>query len=211
MIQQQSTTISNAAQPPPRLHPKKRKFDLSELENDHQPTTSKFVSTASSSSSACNNQNVSMCAPQTTGMTVICQKNDHNGGSETTNFLNYPALNQNQMTKCDAQQFVKKSYNSPTSNSKAIAASSQQQNAPLMVVEQELVDLKEWCNHRVLAKQKDFYVPGVIRPTNLPNSVLVNLDYPEAQQQLFQDIFAVGRFDVISDASPSLSDVRILI
>ena len=75
--------------------------------------------------------------------------------------------------------------------------------------DQDLVDLKEWCNHRVLAKRKEIYVPGVIRPTELPNSVLVELDYPEGQQQLYHDIFASGRYDVISDASPSLSDIVI--
>lgn len=70
-----------------------------------------------------------------------------------------------------------------------------------------LVDLKEWCNQRVLAKRKDFYVPGVTRPTTLPNSVLVELDYPEGQQQLYQDIFGNGKFDVICDAAPCLSEV----
>lgn len=69
------------------------------------------------------------------------------------------------------------------------------------------VDLKEWCNQRVLAKRKDYYVPGVTRPTNLPNSVLVELDFPEGQQQLYQDIFASGKFDVIGDAPPPLNEV----
>jgi len=125
---------------------------------------------------------------------------------------------------------------SPLTNSstKAIAGSSQQQMqivaqqqqqqqaqiapppAPLLTTiaaaaDQELVDLKEWCNHRVLAKRKDIYVPGVIRPTDFPSSVLVELDFPEGQQQLYQDIFASGRFDVISDASPSLNDVSLLL
>lgn len=71
----------------------------------------------------------------------------------------------------------------------------------------DLVDLKEWALHRVLAKRKEIYVPGVIAPSNSPSSVLVKLDYPEGQQQLYQDIFATGRFDVISDRVPSLSDV----
>lgn len=75
------------------------------------------------------------------------------------------------------------------------------------VEQADLVDLKEWATHRVLAKRKDFYVPGAIAPTNLPRSVLVKLDFPEGQQQLYQDIFASGRFDVISDRVPSLSDV----
>lgn len=78
------------------------------------------------------------------------------------------------------------------------------------VEQADLVDLKEWAGHNVLAKRKDIYVPGVIVPTNLPSSVLVALKYPEGQQQLYQDIFSSGRFDVISDRVPSLSDVRII-
>lgn len=70
------------------------------------------------------------------------------------------------------------------------------------------VDLKEWCNQRVLAKRKDFFVPGVTRPSNMPNCVLVALDYPEGQQQLYQDIFASGKFDVISDAPPPINEVN---
>lgn len=103
------------------------------------------------------------------------------------------------------------SVNSPATNHlKAIAPSSQQQvvTAHQAPVEQaDLVDLKEWASHHVLAKRKDIYVPGVIVPTNLPSSVLVALKYPEGQQQLYQDIFSSGRFDVISDRVPSLSDV----
>lgn len=75
------------------------------------------------------------------------------------------------------------------------------------VEQADLVDLKEWANHHVLAKRKDIYYPGVIAPTNLPSSVLVALRYPEGQQQIYQDIFSSGRFDVISDRVPSLSDV----
>lgn len=73
----------------------------------------------------------------------------------------------------------------------------------------DLIDLKEWVAHPVLAKRKDIYVPGEIAPSNLPNSVIVKLKHPEGQQQLYQDIFASGRFDVISDRVPSLSDVRL--
>lgn len=70
-----------------------------------------------------------------------------------------------------------------------------------------LVDLREWCNQRVLAKRKDYFVQGVTRPTNLANSVLVELDFPEGQQQLYQDIFGSGKFDVIGDAPPCLNEV----
>lgn len=93
---------------------------------------------------------------------------------------------------------------------KAIVTSSQNayHQAPSSMEHQDpCVDLKEWCNQRVLAKRKEFYVPGVTRPSNLQNCVLVALDYPEGQQQLYQDIFASGKFDVISDAPPPVNEV----
>lgn len=103
---------------------------------------------------------------------------------------------------------------------KAIVTSSQVMTAYQPSIEQHhhqqqqqqdsLVDLKEWCNQRVLAKRKDYYVPGVTRPTHYPNSVLVELDFPEGQQQLYQDIFATGKFDVIGDAPPPLNEVKVL-
>jgi hypothetical protein len=58
-----------------------------------------------------------------------------------------------------------------------------------------------------LAKRKDVYVPGVIRPVAVKNSILVEFDHPEGCKQVYNDIFMTGRFDIISDASPSISDV----
>jgi hypothetical protein len=98
---------------------------------------------------------------------------------------------------------------------KAIMTSSQVVTTYQPSIEQQhqqsqqdsLVDLREWCNQRVLAKRKDYYVPGVTRPTRYSNSVLVELDFPEGQQQLYQDIFASGKFDVIGDAPPPQNEV----
>lgn len=63
----------------------------------------------------------------------------------------------------------------------------------------------------MLAKRKDIYVPGVIRSSDIANSVLVELDHPEGQREIYHDIFSSGRFDVISDASPSISDVSLIV
>lgn len=46
MIQQ---SVNVQAPPPPRLHPKKRKFDLSELEDDHQQQSSSVAAATISS------------------------------------------------------------------------------------------------------------------------------------------------------------------
>jgi hypothetical protein len=101
---------------------------------------------------------------------------------------------------------------------KAIVTSQTAYQSPLVELQQQpqespaispCVNLKAWCNQRVLAKRKDFYVPGVTRAsTNLPNCVLVALDFPEGQQQLYQDIFASGKYDVISDAAPPPNEVN---
>lgn len=103
------------------------------------------------------------------------------------------------------------SFSSTSNHTKAIAPSSLQQVVTTLqqapVEQADLVDLKEWVGHHVLAKRKNYYVSGVIVPTSSPSSVLVELKYPEGQRQLYQDIFSSGRYDVISDRVPSLTDV----
>lgn len=69
------------------------------------------------------------------------------------------------------------------------------------------IDLSEWCGHRVLAKHQDVFVAGSIRSIGAHNSVLVELDHPEGSRQMYYDILGNGRFDVVSDASPSVNDV----
>lgn len=71
----------------------------------------------------------------------------------------------------------------------------------------DTLDLTQWANHRVLAKQGDFFVPGCIRTAITANSILVELNHPEGATQVYHDVLGSGRFNVISDASPSVSDV----
>lgn len=71
----------------------------------------------------------------------------------------------------------------------------------------DTLDLSEWCNHRVLAKQEDIYVAGIIRSVDENNTILVEFDYPEGTRQYYYNVLGGGRFDVISDASPSAGDV----
>lgn len=47
--------------------------------------------------------------------------------------------------------------------------------APSVARKQPSIDLSEWCDHRVLAKQGDYYYPGVIRQAIGTNvSILYN-------------------------------------
>lgn len=73
--------------------------------------------------------------------------------------------------------------------------------------EQSQLDLSEWCNHRVLARQEDIYVAGIIRSIDASNTILVEFDYPEGTQQSYYDVLGNGRFDIIGDASPSVGDI----
>lgn len=84
-----------------------------------------------------------------------------------------------------------------------------QQNQLLLSNESSMdtLDLTQWANHRVLAKQGDYFVAGCIRTAITTNSVLIELNHPEGATQVYHDVLGSGRFDVISDASPSVSDV----
>lgn len=79
--------------------------------------------------------------------------------------------------------------------------------APASASNEECLDLSEFCNNRVLAKHHDFYVTGVIRSVGPSNAILVELDHPEGTRQMYYDILGNGKYDVVSDASPSVNDV----
>jgi hypothetical protein len=89
---QQTTNVQ-----PPRLHPKKRKFDLSELEDDHQSTAT----------SVCNNQTTIPAPPTTsTGSTLSYHKSvetnhglNGNGSHQVVTSGNYLPYNPTIMTQ----------------------------------------------------------------------------------------------------------------
>ncbi|XP_050672415.1 uncharacterized protein LOC126970509 [Leptidea sinapis] len=70
------------------------------------------------------------------------------------------------------------------------------------------IDLSEWRDHRVLAKQRGIYIPGVIRQVD-GCKVIVELDGQESDPVEYSDIFGANKYDVISDASPQLSHLLI--
>jgi len=75
------------------------------------------------------------------------------------------------------------------------------------------VDLQEWTNHRVLAKKDGVYLPGLIRQATSNGDVWIEFDYAgEGQRYVsFKDVLNTSKYDVISDASPSLSQVSCII
>lgn len=111
MIQQ----TTNAPQPP-RLHPKKRKFDISELEDDHQPATPSYVST-----SVCNNpvtlsaQPVPVTPSSTYAYQPIHGQNGNGSSHHVVSSGSYAAYNPTVMTQVvkntvDVQQVIKKQF-----------------------------------------------------------------------------------------------------
>lgn len=68
------------------------------------------------------------------------------------------------------------------------------------------VNLADWRNHRVLAKHGGLYLPGVIKRADR-GRVTVELDGRGSELVTFDDVFGVGKFDVIGDASPSVDSV----
>lgn len=110
---QQTTNVH-----PPRLHPKKRKFDLSELEDDHQPMTPSFVSTSS-----CNNSVTFSAPPVSTASTSLAYQKSHelnhgqngNGSHQVVTSGNYTPYNSTVMTQVvkntgEAQQVTRKQF-----------------------------------------------------------------------------------------------------
>lgn len=70
------------------------------------------------------------------------------------------------------------------------------------------IDLSEWRDHRILAKQRGLYIPGVIRQAE-GCKVIVELDGQENDPVEYSDIFGINKYDIISDASPQLSHLLI--
>lgn len=71
------------------------------------------------------------------------------------------------------------------------------------------IDLREWMDHRVLAKKDQVYLPGKIRQAGCNGEVWVEFDHFEGKMVVFSDVLYSGKYNVISDASPSLQQIHI--
>ncbi|KAK9511479.1 hypothetical protein O3M35_000125 [Rhynocoris fuscipes] len=69
------------------------------------------------------------------------------------------------------------------------------------------IDLKEWVDNHVLAKQDHAYLPGVIRQAGPNGEVWVEFDHYQGKLVIFTDVLNSGKYDIISDASPSAGQV----
>lgn len=100
----------NVQAPPPRLHPKKRKFDLSELEDDHSATT-----TATSTIVTTINNPVTISSPPEK-IALLYKTTDSNGSQlQPHNYATYSNTHHNIVTQVvkntgEAQQIIKRQY-----------------------------------------------------------------------------------------------------
>lgn len=75
------------------------------------------------------------------------------------------------------------------------------------------LDLSDWCDTRVLAKYEKMgvYVPGVIKQAKSPLEVLIEFESIEAGLTQTYNVISeeAHRLDIVSDASPSISDIMV--
>lgn len=161
--------------------PKKRKFDLSQLEecdpvSDPLPPVQKQCNTSCVAS-------VVVVPPQS--MAVDYSRLD---GFDRTNYADVPVIVEDRSERNEEVTFTTNGHNETSRLD---------------------VDLQEWADHRVLAKREGFYLPGLIRQATINGDVWIEFDYSDESQRyvLFKDVLNASKYDVISDASPSLSQV----
>lgn len=244
-----TTMIANTNQPPPRLHPKKRKFNPAELEEMEPTTPCSMPMNNGSGNSSCIGTLKDVLAPD--GHATTSTANHHSSLSDAKNSsveiiyppattstlktitkvtvstvpqsqsdMNFPSddCNKRNASVAYATQFQSGGHSNYSNSGNIMETNSQCQqyqsmqtssSSSLLSTENtaDYLDLSEWCNHRVLAKQKDFYATGIIRSVERSNAVIVEFDHPEGSQITYYDVFGSGRFDIISDASPSANDV----
>ncbi|KAL0275511.1 UNVERIFIED_CONTAM: hypothetical protein PYX00_003340 [Menopon gallinae] len=83
------------------------------------------------------------------------------------------------------------------------------QRKMVSVPRNDSINLTEWCGHRVLAKRDKVYLPGVIKRADNSGELWVKFDYYENDFAVFSDVLGRGRYDIISDASPSVGQVSL--
>lgn len=237
---------ANSGQPAPRLiHPKKRKFDAAEFEDNKQGQSMSATTFKNGNSLippplsvSCTFQNrivensgaiIAVTASSIPSMLITDMKHMVNGQQSenvlmSNNTKHFKVQNQATITPINAgsvQLGPQISYQPICIRSISSAAPTKPSNSGTYSVpqiattsghsqvlhEEDIIDLSEWCNHRILAKRKDHYASGVIRSCDGKDKIHVEFDPPNGGTQIYQNIFNVGRFDIVSDASPSISDV----
>lgn len=226
----QFSEVNSGQQVSRLIHPKKRKFDVTEFEeNTQSQSSSKNGDTLSLSCSFQNRTTersdavVSVSSGSIPSM-LITDTQHMTNGLQSENILisshkkHIKVQNQPKITPYNTsseqsgsqiicQPLCMRSTNSTASLKAGTYGVTKLSASPQVLNEEDLIDLREWCNHRVLAKQKDHYVSGVIRSCDEKDKIHVEFDPPNGGTFVYHNIFNTGQFDIVSDASPSISDV----
>jgi hypothetical protein len=179
IIQKETSAIMSA-----RKLPKKRKFDPSELEETDKPLmTENHVSS------------VVVMPPQSIAVDYSCLSTAKYQDME-------------RRTSYDMPPVIKIEDRSEPKESEVpnvmMSGSERRMNG------RTDIDLGEWTDHRVLAKREQYYYPGKIRQAGCNGEVWVEFDnYKGGEMAVFTDVLCLGKYNVISDASPSLQQIHV--
>lgn len=220
---QQHINVSAAnQQQPPRQHPKKRKFNPSELE-EMAPTTTATTAQPTQTSSSVTPTAITHSNGNGTGNGAPQINNTQQQSIEPVyTFATVPAK---MMSLASVIEDGYKTVTTTCANSSPATTMTQHPTQPLYPLcllvsappqstkpEQpaavDTLDLTFFYSHRVLARMSDYYAAGALEASEIPNSVVVKFD--GRGQQIYYDVFDSGRNDVISDACPTANDVCIL-
>lgn len=196
IIPKESSTIMSA-----RKLPKKRKFDPSELEETDNPIVSENHNMSS----------VVVMPPQSMAVdySYIGSSKYQEDERRTTNYDSPPVINiEDRSEMILSSEMVLSSENeiSPE-ESNIVMLSVADLNLSRRVNGRSDIDLREWMDHRVLAKNDQVYLPGKIRRAGCNGEVWVEFDNYEGKMAVFTDVLYSGRNNIISDASPSLQQI----
>ncbi len=198
-----------------RKLPKKRKFDLSELE---EPSYSKPEVSATNSSTV--NCTANITPPQSTAVDYSYISGCGNGNLSDNAIRNNcfdssppkltpPKLESNHYFEAETKAPQLQEYYKPNVNFSVPSINVSGAHDRNDATEKLNVALHEWIDHRVLAKRNGVYVPGMIRKADSTvGCVWVEFDNVD-DLVVFSDVLLAGRYDVISDASPSISQVSV--
>lgn len=193
IIPKETSTIMSV-----RKLPKKRKFDPSELEESDKPSMSEnHVS------------RVVVMPPQSTAVDYSCiGPAKYQPGPEAGPERRY-----------ETPPTIKiEDRSEPTSHKESDMLLEEVNNVHVPTTDVNLtrringrsdIDLREWMDHRVLAKKDHVYLPGKIRQAGCNGEVCVEFDHYEGKMVVFSDVLYSGKYNVISDASPSLQQIHI--
>lgn len=209
-----------------RKLPKKRKFDLRELEeNPYSKPENNIISVPTT-----NHYTSNVTSPQSIAVDYSCMANGNNNINNSNMSSNSLNINLGSRGSSPAKPALKiepphlyysdvlepakivpvQEYYKADENFSMPAINMNDVQERNDTFEKPNIALHEWIDHRVLAKRNGVYLPGTIRKADsIVGNIWIELDNsPEGELILFLDVLQSGRYDVISDASPSVSQVN---